>query len=281
MTFSEFSKNLILIFLPAVMVSQEFSPELIKKVQGYSHPESVVSNAGGEVLYISNIGDKEAEDGFISKANAEGEIIELNWITGLNDPKGLLVVDDFLYVTDNTEFVKMSVSEGKIIEKIPVEGSKSLNDITIDNEGNIYISDTGKSSIFRKSKDSGEIIEWINSEELEHPNGLLAVGNDLMVSSWGKENPGPFKKVNITSKEISNISESGIGNLDGVQLTENNNFLISDWQSGKIYLITPNGDQKEILTSEKSAGDILYLPNQKKLVLPMNFQNEVWFYSIN
>lgn len=281
MTFFVISKHLIFILLPAIVFSQEYSPELIKKVEGFSHPESVVTSVDGKVLYISNIGDEKEGDGFISKTNTEGEVTELKWITGLTDPKGLLVVDDLLYVTDKTELVKMSISEGKIIEIISVEGSKSLNDVTIDNEGNIYISDTGKSSIFRMSKDSGEIKEWMNSEKLEHPNGVLAIDNNLMVSAWGAENPGHFKKVNLTSKEITNISETGIGNLDGVQLTENNNFLISDWQTGKIYLIKPNGDQKEILTSEKSSGDILYLQDQKKLILPMNLQNEVWFYSID
>lgn len=280
MTISQLSKNLVFLFLPAVMLSQEFSPKLLEKVEGFSHPESVVSDKAGEMLYISNIGNKEAGDGFISKASGEGKIIDLHWITGLNDPKGLLVVDDFLYVTDKTELVKMSISEGKILETFTVEGSEFLNDLTIDKEGNIYISDLSKSSIYIKTRDSKEVTEWLNSDELEQPNGLLAVDNDLMVGSWGRENPGYFKKVNMASKEVSNITKTGIGNLDGVQITEKGNFLVSDWQTGKIYMIKPEGAQKEILTSEKSAGDILYLPHQKKLVLPMNFQNEVWFFGI-
>lgn len=280
MLFSKISKIIIFLLLPVLTYSQEFSPELIRKVEGFSHPESVVIGKNGDFLYISNIGDKEEGDGFISKVDPEGEIVNLKWITGFNDPKGLLVIDDILYVTDKTEFVKMSIPEGKIIETIPVEGSQSLNDVTVDDDGNIYISDMGKSSIYRMEKASGKIMEWMDSKELENPNGLLAVGDDLMVGSWGKNNPGTFKKVDLSSKEISNISKNGIGNLDGVQITEKGNFLISDWQTGKIYLVKLNGDQKEILSSEKSAGDILLLSGKNKLILPMNLQNEVWFYSI-
>jgi sugar lactone lactonase YvrE len=86
--------------------------------------------------------------------------------------------------------------------------------------------------------------------------------------------------VNPEDKSIEKISSEGIGNLDGVQKIDNETFYISDWGTGKIYRINTDGKKEEMLTSEKSSGDILYLNKEKKLVLPMNFQNEIWWYQI-
>ena len=69
--------------------------------------------------------------------------------------------------------------------------------------------------------------------------------------------------------------------MDGIQSKGNGEYYISDWATGKIYTIDLEGNLKEVLTSEKSSGDILYLKNDKKLYLPMNHQNELWIYNMN
>ena len=110
--------NSIKILLLSVLISsgvyaQSTSATLIKKVEGFSHPESVVFNEAKNEYYISNMADNEAGDGFISRVSAEGEIIELKWIDGLKDPKGLLVKDDKVYVTNNTEVIEISIDKSE------------------------------------------------------------------------------------------------------------------------------------------------------------------------
>ena len=277
-------KNLLLfaiLFSGAFTFAQQKDAELIKKIDGFSHPESVVYDEDRELVYISNIGEKNPGDGFISKTNLDGEVLELNWITNLNDPKGLLIHEDLLYVSDNTDLVVMDIKTGSIINRIEVEGSEFLNDIAVDEEGNIYISDTGNSSIYKLKKDSDKVSQWIVTEELEFPNGVLVVGDYIYVAAWGKEDGGNLLKVALDSKEIIKISEKPIGNLDGIQLTNNDDFYISDWATGNVYKVDLKGKHSKILTSEKSAGDILYHADSGKMVLPMNRQNSVWWYQIN
>jgi len=241
--------------------------------------------------YISNMADREEGDGFISRVSAEGEIIELKWIDGLKDPKGLLIKDDKVYVTNNTELIEISIEDSKILRRIEVEGSKSLNDITVDAVGNIFISDSGKSAIYLMPGDSenmmipgnkkGEIIEYLDSKRLEYVNGLFAQNDHLYAAAWGENNDGNFLKIDMDTREIEKISKKGIGNLDGVQPVGEEAFYISDWGTGKIYLIKKDGEITEVLTSEKSAGDIFFDVQKNQLVLPMNHQNAVWWYQLN
>ena len=271
---------LLLLFAGPGEAQDQISAELIRKVEGFSHPESVVQDKTNGVLYISNIGEREPGDGFISKVSKDGEILELQWITGLNDPKGLLVKNGTLYVTDVTELVEMDIEAGEITDRIAVKDAVSLNDITIDKQGTLFISDSGASGIY-KMNPSGEISQWLKSEELEYSNGVLAVDDKIYVAAWGRDNPGNFLKVNRESKQIERISSEGIGNLDGIQQTGNGDFYISDWATGTIYQIDEEGNKSEILTSEKSAGDILLMEQENILILPMNRQNAVWWYELN
>ncbi len=271
---------LVLLFVSSFVAAQNEPAVLLEKMEGFSHPESVVWDEPNNVFYISNIGEKEKGDGFISKVSPDGEILELKWISGLNDPKGLLVHGDTLFVTDNTLLVEMNIQQGEVIKRTPVVGAEFLNDLTADEQGNIYISDTGKSSVFKRAP-NGTLTEWLHTEKLENPNGLLVVGRELYVAAWGKGEGGNVLKVNLENTgEITQVSERPVGNLDGIQRIDADSFYISDWATGKIFRISDSGEMEEILTSAKSAGDILYFAPRKQLILPMNHQNEVWWYQV-
>ena len=272
-------KIAILFFLyGSTVLCQQQDPVL--KIEGLSHPESVIYDEKKETYYVSNMAGRVSGDGFISRISKNDNIQDLSWISGLNDPKGLLIKGNSLFVTDVTELVEIDIESGKIIERIPVDGARSLNDPALDDKGNIYFSDLAKGSIY-VLKPSGEIEEWLNSPELENPNGLLVTDKHILVSAWGKDNSGNFLKIDRRTKEIEKISRDGIGNLDGVQEIENGKYYISDWGSGKIYSIDLSGNLQEILTSAKSSGDILYRSKEKKLYVPMNHQNELWIYKMN
>ena len=270
----------VLIILGSSMQAQENSAELIKKVEGFSHPESVVYDSKNDVFYVSNIGDTTPGDGFISKLDSEGEILELKVIDGLNDPKGLLLIDNKLFVTDVTNFVEMDTETGTITATIKVDGAEGLNDITVDSEGDIFISDNRKSSIYINKGAKGVIKEWMLGENLEFPNGLLAVDENLYVAAWGQNTNGNLLQINKETKEITQITTQGIGNLDGIQLNEKKTFYISDWSNGDIYEIRTDGEMNKIISSEKTSGDIIFRKEENQLILPMNHQNSIWWYQL-
>ena len=145
-------KYLIICFIMGIGAAgfgQTSSVDLVKKVPGFSHPESVIFDKEQQVFYVSNMADRKEKDGFISKVSATGNILDTLWVTGLNDPKGLLIRNDRLFVTDVTFLVEMDRRTGKILKRIPIEHAESLNDITADEEGNLYISDLAGNSIYK------------------------------------------------------------------------------------------------------------------------------------
>src|ERR671924_159588 len=60
-------------------------------------PESVIYEPNENVLFVSNIDgppDRKDKQGFISKVSPlNGSIIELNWVTGLDAPKGMTIIN--------------------------------------------------------------------------------------------------------------------------------------------------------------------------------------------
>src|SRR5215217_2750527 len=122
-------------------------------------PESVIYNPDENMLFVSNIdGQPDGKDiqGFISKVSPlNGSIIELNWVTGLNAPKGMTITNNnitnntLLYVSDITDLVEIDANSGKIINRYNAPGSGFLNDVASDNQGYVYVSDTVTNTIYR------------------------------------------------------------------------------------------------------------------------------------
>ncbi len=271
---------ILLLFLCGITVTgqeQSIAPEI--KLTGFSHPESIIYDEASEYFYVSNMADRTEGDGYISRISRKWKKQEHDWVKGLNDPKGLVVKGDRLYVTDVTVLVEIDLNTGEILRRIPVEGAQSLNDPAIDERGNIFFTDLAGNSIFYLNE-TDEVVSWLSSPELEKPNGLWVTPEVILVAGWGEDQNGNFLKADRTTKEISRISMEGIGNMDGIQPKGSEEFFISDWATGKIYSIDMNGNLTVILTSEKSSGDILYLEDENKLYLPMNHQNEIWIYNL-
>ncbi|MEM6686547.1 MAG: hypothetical protein AAF617_12260 [Bacteroidota bacterium] len=263
------------------------SPRLLHEINNLTHCESVVYDKKRNMLYASLIGNREAGDGSIAKISLDGKVIDTMFVKGLNDPKGIAITEDKLYVSDVTVLVEADLETGAVLNTHTTEGTKFLNDVNIASDGSVFVSDTSGSSIYQLQTD-GTFSLWLQSEDLEHPNGLLQVKNDMYVAAWGnmvgesgqKKQSGNFLKVNMKTKEIAKISKDTIGNLDGVQVFDDTNFIISAWRTGKVMKISQSGAVENVLTVGRSVGDILYIPEQKLLALPMNIQSQLLIYKL-
>lgn len=261
--------------------------KLIKETVNLAHCESVIYDSKRKLLYVSVQAGAVDADGSIAIVSLDGKVLNPNFITALNNPKGLALLGNKLYVSDVTKLIEINVDNGSIVNKYKGKGAKFLNDVTIDNQGNVYVSDMHNSSIYKLDKNK-QFKKWLESPELENPNGLLAIGNTLYIASWGnytdenpgKSPPGRFLKLNIADKKITPITTKALGHLDGLQVYDENSFLISAWLEGAVYHTTKEGVSTELIDTEQSVGDILYIAKKSLLVLPMNKQNKLMFYSV-
>jgi DNA-binding beta-propeller fold protein YncE len=244
--------------------------------------ESVLYNSVANILYVANIqGDPTAKDGkgFISKLTPDGKIETLEWISGLNAPKGMGIIGNKLFVTDITDLVEIDIEKGKITKKYPIKGAVFLNDVTTDAiTGAVYFTDMKKNKIQVLATQTGKITDLIAADSLGSPNGLYFLdANTLMLATNGDSK---FKKIDLTTKQVSIVTEN-IDAGDGIEKVGENAYLVSSW-TGEVFYIN-NGEKLKLLDTQAekiNAADIGYIPTQKTLLVPTFFKNKVVAYQL-
>lgn len=251
---------------------------LIKKWETgpiFKTPESVLFDVKENRLYVSNMdGDPAQKDGrgSISTVSVDGKIISADWITGLNAPKGMGLYKNKLYVADLTEVVVIDIDKATIIQHIRIEGAVFLNDITIDKRGAVYVSDTRVNKVYRIEK--GFVVTLI--QNLQEPNGLLAVGDELLILDKGS-----LLKM-LDSGSVTSVAGGMDPTTDGIEMVKPNEYLVSSW-NGVLYYIYPNGGKQTLLdtrTQKIYAADIAYDPKNHIVYVPGLFNNSVVAYEL-
>lgn len=239
--------------------------------------ESVCFEPSSKTLFASCINGNPVEkdqNGFISRLSLSGEIIQLKWIDSLNAPKGMGIYNNKLFVTDIDMVVEIDVDKAVIVKKYPIEGARFLNDITIDKNGAVYISDMATSKIHRIQK--GILETWISSGELTGTNGLFYEDNEILVGT----KKGVFS-IRIEDKRIWHLV-SDSGGIDGVEADGKGNYIISDWV-GKVQLVHPENDPIVLINTGDqgiNAADIEYVIDRELLFVPTFGDNRVVAYQL-
>ncbi|MFN8207036.1 MAG: hypothetical protein U0T82_06455 [Bacteroidales bacterium] len=284
---SYFSKFLILPlllnpFLAGQGYSQSFVHPALTKVwtspDGLKTPESVLFDQKRELLYVSNINgghsDKDG-NGFISRLSPEGKILSLEWVTGLNAPKGMGLWGDRLYVSDMNELVEIDVNTGKVLQKYEATDGLFLNDISCDINGKVYVSDMGDQKIYRLWQ--GKLEVWLKDAKLENVNGLLVM-NDYLLAGVKDE----ILKINAATGAIEALA-GNTGGIDGLVTDGRGNYLFSDW-SGHVHFVYPGKPKIKLLdtTPDKvNAADIEYIIDKDILLVPTFSDNHVVAYRLD
>ena len=259
------------------------------ELDGLSNPESVIYDPKLNHLYVSNVNGSGVEkdgNGFISIVSLDGKMVQEKWVAGLNAPKGLALHGRTLYVADIDELVTININNGSIINKFKVNDAKFLNDVTASKNGDIYVSDMFLNRIHVLTEDNFSV--WIESPELEAPNGLLALENEIILGSWGKMTdgfatkiPGHLKRISIKDKTIQSIGDgSSVGNLDGVESDDNDGFYITDWINGKLLHIKNSGKVSELLDLPQGSADHEVIIEMNLIFIPLMMDNKLLSYII-
>ncbi len=188
-----------LLFSAAMLNAQAATPNL-QKITGLKMPESVVQAADGRV-FVSEI------NGFGVDGDGQISLIQDGkaslFAKGLDDPKGLAIIGNFLYVADNKQVLKMALSGPKqgqaevfaAASAFPV-APVFFNDLEADLAGNLYVSDSGdlkgQGGAVYQINALGQVRLLINGQQDKRilaPNGLLMddTGDVLLIASqyWG------------------------------------------------------------------------------------------------
>jgi sugar lactone lactonase YvrE len=248
-------------------------------------PESVLYDRKRDILYVSSFDKlkrKNVNTGFISKVTLDGEIDELEWVTGLDGPCGMGLHKNRLYVVEcSGNLVEIDARKGEVQSRYKIEGSTFLNDLAIDRSGNVYISDTSREragdDIYRFKK--GTIEVWKTGDEIHRANGLFIYDERLIIGNTGD---GFLKSIDLGDKRVERITCLGAGVIDGIRVNNNGNYIISHWE-GQTYEVTPDGSVTKIfdtMTDGLNAADFEFVTEKNLLVVPTFLGNKVVAYRV-
>jgi hypothetical protein len=239
----------------------------------------VLYDKANNVLYTANINGQPAEkdgNGSIGRVSLDGKVQKAEWVTGgLDAPKGMGLHKGLLYVADMGKVAVIDVKSGKIVRNIEAPGAGMLNDLTIDAQGVVYVSDSAKPKVYRIVNDKAEV--WIETPELQKPNGLLAHQDKLYMVDMGS---GIFYEVNKKTKALRKIAE-GLAGSDGI-VPYGNDFILSTW-AGEVNYVSAQGKVEKLLDTKEqkiNAADLTIIPEKNLLLIPTFFVNTLTAYSI-
>ena len=266
------------------------APKLLWETKGLAQPESVVEDPATGVIYVSNINGavmQKEGNGFISRLTADGKMLERQWVKGLNSPTGLALHDRTLYAADVDQLIEINAASGEILKRYDAKGAVFLNDVVVDDDGTVYVSDTPMNTIWRLKDGSFE--PWLANDALNGPNGLLIQGKTLIVASLGKVQSQGQKKelgtllaVSLDDQKVSKVGKGElIGNLDGLQAIQPGVYLVTDWAQGALYRVDAKGKVDELIDLNQGSADLSYLPGKKMLLIPMMLDNSLVAYRLD
>lgn len=253
-------------------------------VAGLSHPESIVHDLAGDVYFISNINgapDAVDDNGFISRVLPDGTIDALTFVDGasaelvLDAPKGMVLIDDTLWVADLTRVRKFDRVTGAPLGEVVIEGSVFLNDLAADEAGNIFVSDTG-SNILHTIDTKGKTSVFLASPAIFGPNGLfvhadqlyLATYNDTKIFSMGLKLPAALPEIALD-----------VGQLDGLLRLSDGDWLVSSWElPGVLRVAADFGAVSTQVADLSSPADIAVDEGRKRILIPRLLEDRAEFH---
>lgn len=271
--------NVLLIFLTILGVDLTFAQQnkievIWESKEQLPTPESVLYYPKDNVLFVSLIdgsGSEKDGKGGVALLNTDGSLKNATWVTGLNAPKGLAIHKGLLYIADITDVIVVDVVTGNVIDEIPVEGSTFLNDVTVDDKGIVYISDTRENKIFQLR--NGKVSLYLDN--VPSVNGLKVVDGKLLALA-GKEfwSIDSNKKVTIFTK---GFEQGG----DGLEPVGNGDYIVTCWV-GLVYYVKANGEIQKMLDvqGKMNTADLGYNQKEGVLYIPTFNSNSVVAYKL-
>lgn len=252
----------------------KLAPEWV--AQGLRAPESVLVYADGKQKYLfasEMEGESTAVDGKggIAKLSLDGEIIDADWVRGLNAPKGMAAFKGKLYVADIHEVVVIDIASHKIETKIPVPDAVFLNDVAADQNGVVYVSDTRTNKVHRITDGEPEVF----ISPIATPNGLRPIGSNLAIGAgtelWVADPKGQHYM----------LAKGFADKIDGIEMTRLGEFVVSCWV-GLLYYVHADGTLELLLDSRadhKNTADIGYDKESQTVFVP-NFKDGITAYKL-
>lgn len=268
-------RHLLSLLLFLTLTAATPAAELPKPlVTGLKNPESVAIGPDGRI-YVSVIGefDKDGDGSIVVIKDGKAE----TFCGGLDDPKGLVAFQQWLFVADKNRVLRIDKS-GQAAPFAPANAFPTpplfLNDLAVDAEsGTLYVSDSGdlkggKGAVYRIDPKGivSLVIDAKRLPALNTPNGLAMDGaSNLLLLDFGS---GELHRIKLSDGSSEKIADK-LGSGDGLVWDRFGRLFTTDYKGGKVYGI-PRPGEKPVLIAEGfgAAADCCLDASGKNLLVP-------------
>jgi sugar lactone lactonase YvrE len=193
-------------------------------------PEAVHVPPGSNWAYIGNqSGEGEETDppgiGYISRLNLVSGTYEDRWMEGFDGPLGITSSGSEMFLVDNGDrVVAVDIGTGTQTGEWPApQGERFLNDVGIDPQGRVWVTDTRADELLRLVDGHWEVV--FSGGPFDGANGVEYVdGWVYVVCSSGV---GNLIRINPETLEYD-VLITGEGSLDGVVTDGRGGLVLSD-----------------------------------------------------
>jgi len=265
-------------------VQIDWTAEHLATLDGFDIPECAMYHAGSGVLYVANIESAPDEywkdDGksFISTIGAGHQVIKQRWLDSteqspIHAAKGMCVLGNHLYFTDNTRVMRCDLKTGEGLEQV-TSGYQKANDLVSDGV-NVWLSDNAAGKVYCISPDGKQ-------REIPAPqgvNGLTFDGKRLYAVSWDLHEVYELDPTGEAQPVAFGLAEH-FTNLDGIEVLCDGTFVVSDFKGNKVSAIGPDRTVVKTLIELDSPADIGLNRQKHLLYVPHFLEGKVSVYRL-
>jgi hypothetical protein len=245
---------------------------------GFAVPECVVADGEGNV-FVANILPHEGvywgDDGkgFVTRLGVRGSVESRYFVGGrkdspLHSPKGMCILDGWLYVNDATQLKRCSLKYPRgTLEVTKVTPGEKYNDAATDGRY-VWISDMARGKVVRYDPYTG------SQHVIPAPpgvNGLTIWNGRVFAVSWTKHEIYELDPTGSSQPRSFGLADH-FTNLDGIEVLDDGTFIVSDFKGNKVCTVSADGKTVRTLIEIESPADIgidrkrglLYVPQFKK-----------------
>lgn len=254
----------------------EQAPARVYSIEGLSGPEAVRYDADQDVWFVSNFGpgseDRDA-DGFLSRVDAgSGAMVALRFAVGtaehpLHMPRGMALKADTLWVADVDGIHGFDRQSGAHLAFVDFTSHAPgfLNDIAVTPDGTLYVTDTGRSALYRV--DGGRAVEVWQDPAAGAPNGITWDGErrTFVLAPWEPGNPvhlwAPGEAAPVA------LGEPTPGRLDGVERT-GVGLLFASQTDSTVQILGADGRRTVLMRVAGAPADLGVDTRRNRLAVP-------------
>ena len=252
--------------------------------EGLNRPESAIYDATRDMLYVSNINFD--GPGSIAKVSTDGMTVDSMWVSDLKAPKGMAHGGDRLYVTDVNALLEIDLDSGEIMAEHVVEGEEVyLNDVTVGEDGAVYVSDSRFSKVYALQDGSFDI--WLEHDNVLMPNGVHVVGDELYIAAGDSaaEEPGGaryLQAISFADRSVRALhGTEPEGALDAIEPDGMGGLFISDWGGGRLMHFRDGEGLTLLRTPGEGTADVEFVADTQMLYVPVMMSNQLIAFAVS